>query len=406
MLSCGIFNDKYSMKLIKSNIEIELSAYIKQAEIILKKEKIYIIDSLDPVIHTAAYIAWRNVGGNILVLPPLKDSIKIHVKVELEKILPTLFNSVVFLSSGTTGAPKLIVQSHRQFDQMIKMSAAALNWEASARVVCLNPVFTVGYWYIVLPAAVLYKSTISVSSVDNIHTEIIKPGDQLIASSGQLDLIQYRNALSDYSVFSKILTGSSKTLPKLYNHIFSHGGKSVTHGYGSTEIGAPILSREVFSTDSAYEYLEILPKSDAEFKLINNELYVKGESLCTNYKDYDYDNEWFRTHDIWEEHPTLPNLFQFFSRTNDIVKVNGQHCNLLQLEIFIEENTNLGECLAVVRNSMGVEWIEILYTNSSVKIDRTALNKLCSTYVDRNCTPKKYTVTEYIPKAALQKKIR
>jgi acyl-coenzyme A synthetase/AMP-(fatty) acid ligase len=393
------------MRLLKTGTEVELSVYIKQAESILKKENIYILESTDHAVHAAAYIAWRNVGGNILVLPPLVESIKIQVKTELAKILPTLFNSVVFLTSGTTGSPKLVIHTYKQFDQALKMSSAVFNWGTSERILILVPAFVVGYWLMALPCATYTNSTLVITGVDTICDDIVQPGDQLLGASGHYELLRYRKTLSDYSLFSKILLGGSHPTINLYNYIFSHGGRSVTNAYGSTEIGVPILSREVTSSDSNYNHLGMLSNLGAEFKLMNGELYVKSESVCSNYRDYPHDDEWFGTQDIWELSPDS-GLIRFTGRSNDIVKVNGYRCNLLQLEVFMEENTNLGECLAVVRKSMGVEWIEILYTNSSTQIDRQALIKLCTLNLDKNCIPKKYTFTEHILKTAMKKKIR
>jgi acyl-coenzyme A synthetase/AMP-(fatty) acid ligase len=173
--------------------------------------------------------------------------------------------------------------------------------------------------------------------------------------------------------------------------------------YGATEIGSPILNRATTYPDNFVEYLEMSDTINNQFKIVDDELYVRGQSVCVNYKDFSHEDDWFKTNDLWEQEG---NLIKFIGRSNDIVKINGYQCSLLLIESLIEDKTNLGESLAIPRNLMGSDYIEVAYTNKDANIDKKELSKMLEIYLQDCNIPRKYTYVESLPKTSLGKKIR
>jgi acyl-coenzyme A synthetase/AMP-(fatty) acid ligase len=163
------------------------------------------------------------------------------------------------------------------------------------------------------------------------------------------------------------------------------------------------LSHKTTAKDQNSHYLNFTPTCDNTYKLVGEELYVRGQSVCETFKEFKHDGDWFSTGDLWH---TRGNLYEFKGRNNDIVSINGYQCSLLLNENATEERTSLGESIAIVRNRLGSDWIEVFYTNPKVNIDQKKLKQIYSAVLPEYAIPKKYTYIKQIPRSSLGKKIR
>lgn len=390
------------MKIIQNNTEIDLTNHIKTAEKTLQTNNVYVVNTADYIEHIAAYIAWTKVGGNIFVKSTLLPEHQSKILDEKIKDYPYQ-NTICFHTSGTTGVPKLVVHSVEQMNQFAIMSTNNMGWDSETKFLNYIPAATSGFWHIVLPPALTHNATIVLGARDNLIENFNEDVNLVILVPALLDMIRINNINLDFSKFKRICCGASQVLKRHAETAFNLGAKEFNHMYGATEIGSPILHRATTHVDEYVEYLEMEDTVATQFKIVDDELYVKGQSLCVNYKEFSHEDEWFKTNDLWEQQG---NLIKFAGRSNDIVKINGYQCSLLLIESLIEDKTNLGEALAIPRNSMGSDYIELVYTNKDSKIDKKELATMLEVYLPNRNIPRKYTHVESLPKTSLGKKIR
>lgn len=389
------------MRIIQNHTEINLTHAIELAEKQLLENKIYVVNTLNHIEHIAAYIAWTKVGGNIFVkstLLPLTQSQILDEKIKDYKYE----NSICFHTSGTTGVPKLVVHTQEQMYCAALMATNNMGWDSDTRYLNFIPAATSGFWHIVLATAVYNNATIVLGSRETLVEDFKEDVNLILVVPALLDMLRINKLPVDLSKFIKVCCGGSVTLKRHAETAFSLGAKKFSHMYGATEIGSPILYRDTDTVDMFVEYLELKNTDNNEFRIVNDELQVRGKSLCVNVEDFSHDGEWFKTNDLWEQEG---NLIKFKGRSNDIVKINGYQCSLLLIESILEEHTNLGEALAVPRNSMGSDYIELLYTND-VPVDKTLLYSMFEKQVPNCNIPRKYTHVNSLPKTSLGKKIR
>lgn len=370
----------------------KVDAFKKQ----LKSTKIVTVCSAEHTEHIAAYLAWLEVGGNIFVKSPLLPT-------EYNKILDSMVaeqtceNSVIFHTSGTTGMPKLVIHTPRQFQQVIRMSTNIMGWHAGTRFLNFSPAFTSGFWNLVIQPLVHHDASVILGSRETVENDLRSDCNLVVLVPAMIDQLRIRKSQVLLQKFTKVCTGGSQVLPRHAQWCFDHGTKVFNHMYGMTESCSPILHRASSEFDDFVTYLNLTPMSDSEFRLIDGELHIKGLSLCEG------SPEWLQTNDLWEE---CQGKIKFVGRKNDIVKINGLACSLLLVENMAEEKTDLGDTLAVVRNSMGSDWIELYYTNKSAVIDKKKLTEIFESMLFRCNIPKKYTHIDHIPRTSLGKKQR
>lgn len=389
------------MKLYRQGNLLDITNKIKEAEHRLKTNKVYTVDSVDHTEHIAAYLAWQNVGGNIFVKFPLLPT---EQKLILDKKIEEYphQDSICFHTSGTTGVPKLVVHHKKQIELMRKMADIAIEWDVSTKFLNFFPASTSGFWHIVLPSFIHHNAVLHLGSRETMFQDIVSDVDKSIIVPAMIDQIRISNRPVNFSNFNMIGSGASAVLHRHSEFLFKNNVNRFIQIYGTTEICAPAITRKANHVDDFIEYVDLNSNPLLEFKLEDNELFVKGNGLCSNAHDFNYENGWLKTNDVWEQ---KDNLIRFVGRNNDIVKINGYKVSLLQVERLTEEQCNLGETLAVVRNSLGSDWIELFHTNN-IYVDKQKLHKQLSYYLVDHSIPRKYTFIESLPRTAMGKKIR
>jgi len=367
------------MKIIQNNLICDLEPYLKQAEKNLREQFLYVLCSNNYLEHVATYLIWQQYGGNVFVkapgLPPEQDQ---YVMQAIQQ-QTALNNTVIFHTSGTTGFPKLVINHQQQFLQACKMSTQAINWNSQTNFLTFVPPYTTGFWHIIMPPTVAHGSTLTIGSKENAVADINHSGcNATILVPGLINRLRTVEACVDLSGYQVVGVGASQVTFQHAKYVFDHGAQSMAHLYGASEICSPILSRTTQTLGDYNEWVNFDAHGQNQIKLVNDELWVSGQSVCSNYANFDHDCEWLRTGDLWEQ---KNNLIRFVGRTNDMVKMNGFKTNLLLIENVMEEKTDLGECQAVPRQTVGVDWIELLYTNSLAQIDRKKFNKNLNQYL-------------------------
>lgn len=384
------------MDIYQNGIPLPINVKIAKFKKALKKNRIVTLNSAMHDDHVAAYTAWLEVGGNIFVKSPLLPAEQATF-LDLQVKKHTQDNTIIFHTSGTTGVPKLITHTQKQFNQTIKMTRNAMGWEKNTKFLNFIPAFTSGFWHIVIPSLIYNDSSLILGSKETICNDFQADANLTILVPALIDQLRIKRQSIDLSKFSKICSGASQVLNRHAKWCFDNNAKVFNHMYGMTEICSPILHRETSSLDEYVEYLNLSPIADNEFKLVDKELWVKGPSLCEG------SGEWFQTNDLWEEDNEK---IKFVGRKNDVVKINGYQCSLLLIENTAEEKTTLGDTIAIKRNSLGSDWVELFYTNKHAIINKKELKSIFEPIVPKCNIPKRYTYIDQIPRNAYGKKTR
>lgn len=391
------------MKLIRKDLLCNISEQVSESKKKLQDNNIFVVSSLDHIDHIAAYIAWKEVGGNVLVKNPYMPK-EVSEFVDQKLLNFEYENSIIFLTSGTTGFPKTIVDTNKQFESLIKVATDSMGWNSDSKWMNVLPAFTSAFWHMVIPCLVEYDASIVLGSRETVVEDLKQDVNLSAFVPGMIDNLRLSKIPVDLSKLDNFFSGSSAVLKRHVEFVFERGLKRFTQLYGATETMTPFLSRTTTEPDEFCEYLEFNPLGkETEIKLVDSELWVKGPTICQNFKQLDHSEEWLKTGDLWEQ---TNNLIKFVGRKNDIVKVNGFQANLLMIESVSEDRTDLGETLSVVRSSFGTQWIELLYTNKTCTIDKDKFKKIFEPILYKCCIPKKYTYIESIPRNATGKKVR
>jgi long-subunit acyl-CoA synthetase (AMP-forming) len=391
------------MNIIRNNELCNINDQIKECKKQLQEQKVFILSTPDHTEHIATYIAWKEVGGNVLVKNPYMPK-EISEFVDRKLLNFEYENSIIFLTSGTTGYPKTIVDTNKQFESLIKVATDTMNWNSSSKWLNVLPAFTSAFWHMVIPCLVEYDASIVLGSRETVLEDLNQDVNLSAFVPAMIDQLRLSKIPIDLSKLDNFFSGSSAVLKRHVEFVFERGLKRFTQVYGATETMTPLLARTTTEPDEFCEYLEFKPlNKDTEIKLVDGELWIRGSTICENFKQLDHSGDWFKTGDIWEQNN---DLIRFVGRTNDIVKINGFQANLLLIESVSENRTDLGETLAVVRSSFGTQWIELLYTNKNCIIDKDNFKEIFEPILYKCCIPKKYTYIESIPRNATGKKVR
>lgn len=391
------------MKIILDQELCDLTEHCQRAEKNLREQDMYVLCSNDYLDHVAAYLVWLNQGGNILVKAP-------GLPVEQDHSLMSKANeyslrdSVVFHTSGTTGFPKLVVNHLQQIRQASEMSTQALDWNSKTNFLTFVPPYTSGFWHIILPATVAHSSTLTIGRRTHVIADINHSDcNATILVPGLINRLRTQQEFVDLSKYQVVGVGASQVNQTHVQYVFDRGAQTLAHLYGSSEIASPLLSRTTTHCHDHNEWLNLPCHGQNQTKIVDQELWVKGKSVCSNYQDFEHHDEWILTGDLWEQDH---NLIRFVGRSNDLVKINGFKTNLLFIESIIEERSDLGECQAIPRHTAGSDWIELLYTNPLARPDRNVMSHKLKSVLSTCNIPKKYTLVDQIEKNNLGKKIR
>ena len=389
------------MKIKRNGQYIQFSNLVNEYKNSLRRQKTVVLNTFDHLDHICAYLAWREVGGNIFVQSPLvPQSYKDH----FNKILPTLdyTNTTLIPTSGTTKMPKIIANDMGYYDIVSTITKDWLSWSKDSVFMNFVPAPTSGFWHAFMPAVVETNSEIILGSMDTFQENLNETASHLVMVPGLVDISRIRNLDLDLAKYDTFAVGSAQVLDRHVEYIFDKGCKKFTHVYGITEGGVPSLRNTTTHSSIDSRCLKHTNQYGIETKLDKNgELLIKGATLCSNIEELGTENGWYKTGDLFE---TVGNNIKFVGRTNDIIKLNGYKTNLLLIESIIEDITNITECIVIPNNRVGIDFLELKYVGDIGNID--LLKEKLSEVLPQNSIPKRYTAVSVIPRNTLNKKLR
>lgn len=389
------------MKIYRNNKELNINSKISNYKRQLKNNYLVRITSNDHTDHIAAYTAWREVGGNIFIPPTTLSNYTEYYNNILNKI--ECQNSILMPTSGTTKMPKIVVNDIHYFDLMASLCKAWLDWNKDSKFLCFIPPVTSGFWHGFFPPVFDTDSSIILGSPKTIKEDLKTEASHIVLVPNLINILSYQKINVDLGNYDTCIVGAAQMLDKHSQYMFNNSCRRLTHAYGSTEAGVPILKYHTFSQSNDNMFLEYTNEYGIETKLNEDgELLVKGKSLCSNISDFGIDeNGWYHTGDLFEEQN---GKIKFVARTNEIVKINGITSNLLLIESIIEETDEVIECVAQVKNKIGIDYIELQYVGDITDINK--FNKKLEKVLPKCNIPKKYVSVKSIARNTLNKKIR
>lgn len=388
------------MKIKRNGEYLNYNGLVRSYKTRLMDQKTVSLSTLDHFEHICAYLAWREVGGNIFIQSPLAP--KKH-KDYFKNLLPTLdYENTIFMpTSGTTSMPKIVANDMGYYDIVANISKDWLSWNKDSVFMNFVPAPTSGFWHAFMPAVVDTDSEIILGSMDTIQENLYEDASHMVMVPGLVDMLRIRGLDVDLSKYDTFAVGSAPVLDRHVDFIFNKGCKEFSHVYGITEGGVPTLRNKTTQACDDSRCLKLTNEYGIESRLsTEGELLIKGSTLCNNIEDFETTDGWYATGDLFE---LIGDNIRFVGRTNDIVKLNGYKANLLTIENTIEDLTNV-ECTAIPRNRVGTDWIELQYVGDIGDTER--LKEQLSDYLPPCNIPKKYTRVEKILKNTLNKKIR
>lgn len=295
----------------------------------------------------------------------------------------------IFLSSGSTGEPKLIPLTYSQINSCYEnVVSGFLDSIIYERIISLHDTSFV----IILPFLFSFTSNKRsiFSTCDGNHNLI-----PIIQLSKKLNIVSKSKNLfisvpSIYRLLSKLLKEKSNILfdkqnlitcgepldKKLALNILSYKPDNFYNLYGSTEVSPWIIFLNVIKFSKSISKLDmpLIPAGKAlpnvNLKLSKtNELLVNSDSVFSGYLGQKNENIFkredkklfFKTGDNFE---LIDNFFYCKGRINNSLKVGGVFVNPMILEAKIKDDLDL-EYLLVIPDQIKLKIFVILFTNKN-----------------------------------------
>ena len=387
------------MKIYQNGKELQLSSLVNNYKQQLKNSKVIKLFSDNPAEHIACYLAWKEVGGVIFVQPTNIPFYTDQFDKQLENI--NVNNSIILTSSGTTGTPKFIIHPKEYFEITPYIVKDFFKLDNNSSLLTFVPAMTSAFWHMFMPAVIEFDCTWTTGNFTNFVNEVQNEADYVVIVPPIINIMQARKLKIDGSKYEYLICGSTRVTEMHSKFMFNNGIKNFIHIYGQTESGVPTLHNTTQNYIEA-TYLNLVNNENIQTSLINNELCVRGSTLCFNIKDFRLDdNGWYHTGDLFDMQED--GKIKFNSRINDLIKVNGYQVSLSYIESKIEEEDGVEECILNVEIKHGIEFLVASYVGN---INVENCNKRLKDFLPKYCIPSKYVSIETIPKSALGKKIR
>jgi acyl-coenzyme A synthetase/AMP-(fatty) acid ligase len=274
---------------------------IKQYEDNLKSYPMVVVDSPEHIEHVAAYQAWLEVGGNVMVLNnALDQNTKIELLSKANKKALHVKDKLFFHTTGTTGFPKLVVHGRKQNEYSANSKHLTVNDTDKIHFLNLLPAASIGFWFVAM--APIFKndgeiSFITQKTLGNINDY---PSNCAVFPPSVIQAFLANDIAPDLSKFNLVICGASKVEQKHIDALYLWGVPWVRNLYGSTECGVPVLYTEHKVSDedtNAYKFDPVRLKLSSA-----NELLVSGDSVCDNHEELGSVDGYLPTGDFFTTH--------------------------------------------------------------------------------------------------------
>jgi len=266
---------------------------------------------------------------------------------------------VIFTTSGTTSAPKLVVQSQRSMAEHATQVVPSAGYDASTTMLLAMPLCgTFGLTSFM--AALAGGATVVLPTVFDVHTNAqLIEAHQVTALNGSDDMF-HRLLLHGTNLSSLTCAAYARFNSALDDVVdrMADVGVSLRGLYGMSEVQALFTMRRADeASDTRWHPGGTLSSVYAAYRVADGELQVQGPSLFEGYladggEHIDerltaehFDGPWFRTGDLAE--PETPRSFRYLHRMGDALRIGGYLVAPAEIEAVLLEADNIGAAQVV-----------------------------------------------------------
>ncbi len=319
---------------------------------------------------------------------------------------------VIFTTSGTTSAPKLVVHNQRSVTAHAGDVAAVFGYDEDAVVLVPLPLcgvfgFTVfwgalaGHATVILPPAFEAEATAAIIERHGV-TSLHGSDDmfhRLLATDADLSSI----TTSGYARFNSALDGIVERCEAR--------GVPLSGLYGMSEVQALFAWRggRGLPLDERWRPAGPLVSPDAACRVVDDELQVQGPSLFEGYladggdeidrelTDRHFDGPWFRTGDIARNDG--PNSFEYITRMGDVMRLGGFLVAPTEVEAVVLEHPDVAQAQVVaVGLEQGARPVAFVILNDGVdQVDEASVIEHCQSTLARFKCPVRVLAIDAFP---------
>lgn len=243
---------------------------------------------------------------------------------------------VIFTTSGTTSAPKLVVHNQRSIANHAGDVASVFGYDAESVVLVPLPLCGV-FGFTVFWAALAGHSTVILPSAFDIDgTADLIERHQVTSLHGSDDM--FHRLLSTDADLSSITTSGYARFNSALDGIVERceaRGVPLSGLYGMSEVQALFAWRggRGLPLEQRWQPAGPVVSPEADCRVVDDELQLRGPSLFEGYladggaeidrelTDRHFDGPWFRTGDIAREDG--PKSFEYITRMGDVMRLGG-----------------------------------------------------------------------------------
>lgn len=311
---------------------------------------------------------------------------------------------LVLFSSGSTGKPKAMIHD---LDTLISSFEAkkprSLNMLLFLLFDHIGGINTLLNILATLSTAIIPRQRNS----DEICALIEKYKISVLPSSPTfLNLILMSNAQQKYDLSSlKMITyGTEAMSESLLARLKTALPKvKFLQTFGTSETG--ILNTSSKSSNSTFMKLD-----DAEYKIVNGELWLKSKTQILGYLNADmsaFEDGWFKTGDLAERDGEY---LKIVGRSKELINIGGQKALPSEIEGVIMELENIADCVVYgEKNAITGQSVscDVVLKNTMAKDElKKLIRSTCASKLERYKIPSKINVVEKIAFTNRFKKVR
>lgn len=355
-----------------------------------------IIDLVDPVLR----IADGSHSGDINMSDLLSDPDR--TRPDYDPAILETDPEVIFCTSGTTGAPKGVVLSHRSNRLRTSSSAGALG----GATLTMFPHYHWGGWSFLHNAWAARAELVWAAAVDSTsmldQIERRKVARLYAIPAVMRRILDDDLTVRDLSSLREVNTGTSATPPELLAEVAAaFPGTTTSIGYGATEAGGLTTLSAVDLRDRPGSVG--LPLFGVRTRLVDGELWVQTPAMALGYwrnpePDLTWVDGWYRTGDLVDR--DADGYLYVVGRIKDLIRSGGEYVAPPEVDAVIQRHPAIaaGACAGVPDNAWGeiVAAFVVLRPGHTLTIDD--LRAHCISTLSKHKHPRRLYLVDEIPR--------
>ena len=348
--------------------------------------------------------------------------------------------AAILYTSGTTGHPKGVMLTHRNFITNCEGAIAMMDLKAKDVGLCILPMFHSFAWTgnVLVSLRLRNKLVVSpsIAPAKPWLTLMGKHGVSLFAAVPQVysglakECEGFKGLVLKWWFFRKVrlaISGAAPLSPTVQKEFEDKFGVPILEGFGLTET-SPVTTlnalgaRRRGSVGKVIAGVKVKIVDDAENELAvgqEGEICVKGDNIMKGYynlpdatKESFTRDGWFKTGDIGALDPE--GFLYIRDRKKDMIIIKGLKVFSAQVEAGLLEHPSIEEAAIIgIPDEHGDETIKAFIVlrkgakdDEQAKTDKSALMKFCREKFDPYKRPRDIEIVEALPKNALQKVLK